>query len=369
MTDYLLEIGSEELPYSFIPSAMEQLKNIFSCFLTEARISYSEVKTYGTPRRLSVIVKNIGLSQPDIVKTVKGPPAKISYTDNGEFTQAALGFAKKNNIDPAKFYKDSVAGVEYLFADIEEKGKNTGEVLEKVLPELILKLQGSHFMRWGDYEVKFSRPIRWIVSFLGDEEVKIRIADVESSRYSRGHRFSQDSKVLINSVDSYFDDLRKANVIVDQAIREKLIINSAQEAAKSINGTVKINPELLKEVTYLVEYPTPVIGNFEKKYLVIPKEVIITVMASHQRYFPVFDAKGNLLNSFITISNAVKPSALENITRGNERVIRARLDDAIFFYTEDTDRRLESRVEDLKGVTFQKGLGTLFEKMNRIPRP
>jgi len=366
VANYLLEIGTEELPYKFIPSAMEQLKECCSKAFEENRISYKNITIYGTPRRLAVIVEDIAESQPTFEQVMKGPPAKVAFDENGNLTQAGLGFAKKQNVNPENLYKESVGNVEYVFAKVKEEGRKTAEVLKDLVPNIVLKLQGSHFMRWADLEVKFSRPIRWIVSLMNQEEVKIRIADVESTRCSRGHRFYGEKEVQINSPDTYAEDLYKAHVIVDPAKRREEVMKQASDIAKSVNGNVHLNPELVDEVTYIVEWPYPSLGSFDKKYLVIPKDVIVTVMAAHQRYFPVFDTNGQLLNHFITMANTNEPSALENIKRGNERVLKARLDDAIFFYTEDTRRTLESRVEDLKGVTFQKGLGTIYDKVSRM---
>ncbi|OGH97367.1 MAG: glycine--tRNA ligase subunit beta [Candidatus Melainabacteria bacterium GWF2_32_7] len=366
MTKYLIEIGTEELPYKFIPSAMEQLKESLAKAFEGNRISYKDIKTYGTPRRLAVIVEDITESQPNVEKVIKGPPTKAAFNGNGKITQAGIGFAKKQNVNPEDLYKESVGNVEYVFAKVKEEGRKTGEVLKDIIPDIILRLQGSHFMRWGDLEVRFSRPIRWLVSLMDNEEVKIKIADIESTRCSQGHRFYNNKEVEITSPDSYMEDLYKTQVIIDTVKRREEIIKQASNIAKSVNGNVHLNPELVDEVTYIVEWPHPILGSFDKKYLVIPKDVIVTVMAAHQRYFPVFAENGQLLNYFITMANNDASKALENIKRGNERVLKARLDDAIFFYTEDTRRTLESRIEDLKGVTFQKGLGTIHDKVSRI---
>jgi glycyl-tRNA synthetase beta chain len=255
-------------------------------------------------------------------------------------------------------------GVEYIYAHIEEKGKLTAEVLSKVVYDIILSLQGPHFMRWADLDIKFSRPIRWIVSLLDGNEVKIRIGDVESSRFTRGHRFYQNKEIEIYSPDGYFDALYNAKVIVDAERRKLAVVKAAKETAASINAEVRIEEELLKEVTNLVEWPVPVLGSFDKRYLEIPDMVNITVMASHQRYFPLYDQAGNLLNNFITTANYLGNN-FDNIKRGNERVIKARLDDAIFFYKEDSKKTLEQRVQDLKGITFQKGLGSIYDKVER----
>ncbi len=365
VSKYLIEIGTEELPYKFIPSALEQLKTAFKKALSENRIEFQEIKTYGTPRRLTVIVEDITSSQPDIKKELKGPPAKIAFDENGNLSQAGLGFAKKQNIDTNAIYKKDIKGVEYLFANVEEKGKSTGEVLSALVPNIVLKLQGSHFMRWGDFDIKFSRPIRWILSLLDSQEVKVQIENVESSKYTRGHRFYEEKEIEINNPEEYFDVLYKAKVIVDQEKRLAEVEKKAKEAAEKAGATVKFDPELLKEVTYILEWPVPVIGDFDKKYLEIPDDVTVTVMASHQRYFPLYDDEGKLLNRFITMANYIG-DAFDNIKAGNERVIRARLDDAIFFYQEDNKKTLESRLEQLKGVTFQKSLGSVYDKVNRI---
>ena len=366
MTKYLLEIGTEELPYKFIPSAMEQLKEQFYKKLEDNRVKFENIITYGAPRRLCVIIEGLTESQPDLIKKIKGPPAKVAFDIEGNLTPAGTGFANKQGINPKDIYKEAVSGVEYIFAEVCDKGRKTTEVFQDLVPEIIFGLQGTHFMRWADLDVKFSRPIRWIVSLMDTEEVKINIADIVSTRSSRGHRFYIDKKINISSSDTYLDDLYNAKVIVDQKRRYEEVIKQAENIAKSVNGKVYLDPGLVEEVTYIVEWPVPVLGSFDKKYLVIPKDVIVCVMASHQRYFPVFSQDGkNLLNHFITMAN-YQGSDFDNIKRGNERVIKARLDDAIFFYTEDTKRTLESRIEDLKGVTFQKGLGTIHDKTSRI---
>lgn len=366
MTKYLLEIGTEELPYKFIPSAMEQLKEQFGKKLEDNRVEYKNITTYGAPRRLSVIVDGLSESQPDLIRKIKGPPSKVAFDAEGKLTPAGFGFAKKQGISTDTIIKEEVGGIEYIFAEICDKGKTTAEVLQNMVPDITLNLQGSHFMRWADLDEKFSRPIRWIVSLLNTEEVTIEIANIKSTRYSRGHRFYKDKEINISSPDTYIEDLYNAKVIVDPQKRHEEIIKQAENIAKSVDGNVHLDPGLVEEVTYITEWPVPVIGSFDKKYLVIPKEVIICVMASHQRYFPVFTQDGKeLLNYFITMAN-YEGSDFDNIKRGNERVIKARLDDAIFFYTEDTKRSLVSRVEDLKGVTFQKGLGTIHDKTSRI---
>ena len=362
---YLLEIGAEELPYKFISSALNQLKESLLRILEENKIGFNDITTYGTPRRLCVIIDGISESQPDLVSEIKGPPANIAFDANGNLTNAALGFAKKQNINPEAFSKKEISGVEYLYASIKQEGKPTEDVLKNIIPEMILKIQGARFMRWADLDIKFSRPIRWIVSILDDKEVKIKIGNVESSAYSRGHRFSENKLVKIERPDTYLENLYNAQVIADPEKRKNKIMDLLTEAGKSKDGFVKIEADLLEEVTNLVEWPTTVIGSFDEKYLEVTNDVIVCVLAHHQRYFPIYNKDEKLLNYFITIANHDE-SNIDNIRKGNEKVVKPRLDDAIFFYKEDTKKPLESKVEDLKGVTFQKGLGSVHDKMNRI---
>ena len=359
MNKYLLEIGTEELAYKFIPSAMEQLKTEFAKSLDENEIKYSDIKTYATPRRLAVIIDGLPEKQDDVEKNIKGPIANIAYDENNNLTKAALGFASKNNVKPENLYlKDN-----YIWAKIEQTGKQTKEILKSIAPEIISKLKGTHFMRWADLDIKFQRPIRWIVSLLNNEIIEFEYANIKSSNISRGHRFSK-SEVKIDSPGNYLETLEKVNVIADVDKRKETIIRLAKEKAQEINAEIAIDEDLLDEVTYITEWPIPVICSFEEKYLQIPEKVAVTVMAVHQRYFPLYK-DGKLLNKFITISNYVG-NTFENIQAGNERVVKARLEDAVFFVHEDTQKPLISYLEDLKGVTFQKGFGSVYDKTQRI---
>ncbi len=359
MNKYLLEIGTEELAYKFIPSAMEQLKTEFAKSLEENEIKYNTIKTYATPRRLTVIIDGLPDKQDDVEKNIKGPIANIAYDENNNLTKAALGFASKNNVNPENLYlKDN-----YVWAKIEQTGKLTKDILKSIAPEIISKLKGTHFMRWADLDIKFQRPIRWIVSLLNNEIIEFDYANVKASNISRGHRFSK-TEVKIDSPDNYLETLEKANVIADVEKRKETIIRLAKEKAQEINADIVIDEDLLDEVTFITEWPIPVICSFEEKYLQIPEKVAVTVMAVHQRYFPLYK-DGKLLNRFITISNYVG-NTFDNIKAGNERVVKARLEDAVFFVHEDTQKPLISYLEDLKGVTFQKGFGSVYDKTQRI---
>lgn len=359
MSKYLLEIGTEELPYRFIPSAVNQLKKLFEDFLNENKVGFSDVKVYATPRRLAVIVDGLESKSPDEVKVVKGPIKKVAYDENGNLSKAGLGFANKNGVSPEELYIEN----DYLHAKIQIKGKSIIDLLQENVPALVLKLQGSHFMRWADNEEKFSRPIRWIVSILDKEEVKIKIIDKESSNLSRGHRFAQQS-VVIGHPDDYVELMRNCCVIVDQNERRQRIIDRAKSEAAKYGAEPYYTEDLLDEVTYITEYPVPAVCDFSEEYLKLPEELVVTVMAVHQRYFALYK-DGKLINKFITMTNYLGDE-FENIKAGNVRVIKARLDDAVFFFNEDTKKPLEAYVEDLKGITFQKGMGSMFDKAQRL---
>ena len=359
MSKYLLEIGVEELPYKFIPSAIKQLKDSFGKFLNESNIGFENINVMATPRRLAVIIEGLADAQPDSEKVFKGPIKKIAYDENGNLSRAGEGFAKKNNINPKDLYVEG----DYVYAKVFNKGKSTTELLPEKIPNLILKLQGSHFMRWSTHDEKFSRPIRWIVSIYNNEELPVQILDIKSSKFSRGHR-SYTEPVEIKNIDDYKDELRKAYVIVDQNERQAKIVELAKQESEKIGATTRISADLLEEVTYICEWPVAVVCNFDEEFLTIPDEVTITVMESHQRYFALFK-DGKLTNKFITIANYIGDD-FSNIRAGNLRVIKARLDDAVFFVKNDTKKPLEDYVENLKGMTFQKGMGSVYDKTQRI---
>ncbi len=359
MNKYLLEIGTEELPYKFISGAIEQLKTGFEKALEENKITFSGIKTFATPRRLTLVIEGLPIKQEDVEKVIKGPIANIAYDENDQLTKAAIGFAIKNGVDPSALFKQD----NYVWAKVEQKGKVTADVLKEVVPSVVLKLKGSHFMRWADLDVKFQRPIRWIVSLFNNEKIEVQIADIKSSNISRGHRSTSDS-IEITDIDKYEDILYSVNVIADADKRKAQIVKLAKAKASEIGADIVIEDELLDEVTYLTEWPVPIVCGFEEKYLDIPEKVTVTVMASHQRYFPLYK-NGKLLNKFITIANYTG-DAFDNIRAGNERVVTARLEDAIFFFKEDTQKPLESKLEALKGVTFQKGLGSVYDKTQRV---
>ena len=360
MSKYLLEVGCEELPYKFIPSAIQQLKTGFENFLNSNKVVFEKVDVYATPRRLAVIVSGLEKQSKDEEKIVKGPIKKVAYDENGNLTRAGEGFCKKNGISPEDLYIEN----DYIHAKIVIKGKSIVELLKDNVPAIVLKLQGSHFMRWAENEVKFSRPIRWIVSILDNEEVKIKIIDRESSNVTRGHRFAEEKEAVITSPDDYIEILRKHNVIVNQDERKQLIIERAKEEAAKLGAEPYYTDDLLEEVTFITEYPVPAVCEFSTEYLKLPEELVVTVMAVHQRYFALYK-DGKLINKFITMTNYLGQN-FENVAAGNVRVIKARLDDAVFFFNEDTKKQLVDYVEDIKGITFQKGMGSMYDKAQRL---
>ncbi len=359
MSTYLLEVGTEELPYKFIPQAIEQLNREFKTFLNDNKVKYSDIKVYATPRRLAVIIDGLENKTSDEEKIIKGPIQKVAFDEKGNLTKAGEGFARKNGLTKDDLYIED----NYVHAKIVIKGKPISELLQENVPSIFMKLQGSHFMRWGYNDEKFSRPIKWIVSVLDKDEVKIKIIDKESSIYSRGHRFSEQ-KVLIENPKDYLDTMRKVYVIADQNERKQIIVEKAREEAAKLGAVPYYTDDLLEEVTFITEYPVPVVCEFDPRYLDIPEEVTVTVMAVHQRYFALHK-EGKLINKFITMTNYIGDE-FKNIKAGNVRVIKARLDDAVFFFNEDTKKPLVDYVEALKGVTFQKGMGTMYDKTQRL---
>ena len=361
MSKYLLEVGVEELPYKFIPMAISQLESGFKSFLESNNIEYKNIKVMATPRRLAVVIDGLSGAQPDTEKTVKGPIATVAYDENKNLTPAGMGFAKKNGVEPNDLYVED----NYVYAKISIKGKYTKELLQENVPLIFSKLQGPHFMRWGANDVKFSRPIRWVLSILDCEQVPIKIIDKESSNITNGHRFSKQN-IEIHNPDEYIDRLREAYVIVDQNERREKILELTNKEAEKLGAKTKISEDLLEEVTFIVEYPVAVVCSFDEEFLTIPQEVAVTVMETHQRYFALYQKDtGKLINKFVTITNYIG-NEFENIKAGNLRVIKARLDDAVFFFNEDTKKPLESYVENLKGMTFQKGMGSVYDKTQRI---
>lgn len=365
MRNYLLEIGTENLPVEFQSSAELQLSELLASRLKEERLDFKVIKTFSTPRRLALIINDLAHQQTDDVKVIKGPPANVGFKD-GSPTPAVEGFARKFNLNVDQLKIEKYDNTEYIIANVEEKGRDSKEILQQIIPEIILNLKGSYFMRWEDLDVRFSRPIRWITSVIESESLPVNVANVTSTPNSYGHRFLSPGIVELTSPEEYQDKLREAFVIVDPDERRSTILKQLEAIASGVGGIIIPNEKLLDIVNNLVEWPVASLGEFDRSYLNIPHEVITTVMAVHQKYFPIYDIeRKTLLNYFICVNNR-NGSNVDNIIKGNQRVLKARLEDATFYYNEDNKTTLAAKVELLKGITFQKGLGTMHQKMERI---
>jgi glycyl-tRNA synthetase beta chain len=368
---FLLEIGTEELPASFVSSAIRQWQEIVPKTLAEQMLSSTAIAVYGTPRRLAVLIEGLPAKQSDREEEIKGPPASAAFKD-GKPTKAAEGFANKQGVAVKDFVVRSTDKGDFVFVQKKTLGRATAEILKELVFQWIVKLEGKRFMRWGDGDFRFSRPIRWIVALLDKEILPLELSNnstvLKSDRISRGHRILHPDPVSIPQASAYLECLRAASVEADPEVRRDRIQQQITTAAKQIDGVAEMPGDLLEEVINLVEYPTAIVGKFDSEFLNLPAEVISTVMVTHQRYFPVKSAKKKknvLLANFITISNG-DPAKSEIIAAGNGRVIRARLADAQFFYKADCDQPLDNYLPELANVTFQEGLGTMRDKVDRI---
>lgn len=361
---FLLEIGLEELPARFILPASKQLAELMEEMLAEARIGFSGFDVYSSPRRLALKINDIAERQEDLAQEVKGPPKNIAYKD-GQPTKALEGFARSQGVGVDDLFVKTLGNAEYLFANKFVKGLPTKEVLAEMLPKVITGLSFPKNMRWGDCELRYARPLRWAVALLDQEVVPFTIENVVSGNTSYGHRQLSQGRVTIEHPDKYLETLKSVYVIADFDLRREIIRKQVDNLAAQIGGKVLPDEALLDEVTNLVEYPTAFLGSFPEEYLDIPMEVLVTSMKEHQRYFPVFAQDGKLLPRFIGVRNGAD-NQLDLVTAGNEKVLNARLADAKFFYEEDSKQPLENYVERLKSVVFQDGLGTIYDKVNRI---
>ena len=359
--DLLLEIGTEEVPAHVMPHLLADLKRLAGEMFAERRLAYESLRTVGTPRRAALIVTGLAERQEDVSTETRGPSVAIAFDAEGNPTKAGAGFARGQGIDPA----DLIQRDGYVYASVHEKGAETAALLTELLPELIRAIPLPNSMRWGDLDFRFIRPIRWIVALYGTEVVPFTLANVTSGNTSHGHRTLAPAEFVIASPADYEAACEKAYIIVDPERRRAMITEQIMETAKACGGTAEITPDLLEEVLYLVEYPTALSGAFEEKYLALPAETVITPMRDHQRYFPVKAADGSLLPVFITVRNGGREH-LDVVAHGNERVLRARLADAQFFFDEDRKKSLAEHREKLKTVVFQQGLGSMYEKTERL---
>ncbi|HLO86756.1 MAG TPA: glycine--tRNA ligase subunit beta [Nostocaceae cyanobacterium] len=370
MPAFLLEVGTEELPASFLSDAIKQWQSKIPASLEENILQAEAIEVYGTPRRLAVLITGLPSQQPDREEEVKGPPAQAAFKD-GQPTQAAVGFAKKQGVDVTTLEVRPTEKGDFIFVKKSIPGRPVAEILTDLVPNWVWNLEGKRLMRWGSGDARFSRPIRWLVALLDGEVLPLELQNgektVKSDRTSQAHRVLHPEAVTIPHAEKYVNTLRDAFVDVVPSERTTTITAQVQAAVNKLGGYVEIYPDLLEEVTNLVEWPTAVIGKFEDEFLKLPTEVSTTVMVSHQRYFPVFKTaeQKELLPYFVTISNG-DPAKSDIIAVGNERVIRARLADGRFFYDADLAKPLENFLPQLETVTFQEDLGSLRAKVDRI---
>ena len=360
--ELLLEIGTEEIPSAFLPKAIKDMDDIIRKELSHRRIQHGDIKTMATPRRLCLCVANLSSKQEDQLLEKIGPAKRVAFDENGNPTKAATGFAAGQGIDASELEVVTTEKGEYICARKKIAGGDTRALLPEILTKLITSLPFKKSMRWSDLEIRFARPIHWILALYGDETIPFVIGNIASGDRSYGHRFMSSKSFKVKNMKDYITNCKKHFVIVDPEERRKIILAEAEKTAKTVNGKIFYTEDLLEIVTYLVEYPTAVCGSFDSEYLKLPKEVLTTSMISHQKYFPVVDEKGNLLPYFITINNTLArdPSV---VARGNEKVIRARLSDAKFFFEEDQKKPLDHHFEKLNQVVFHTQLGTSYEKV------
>jgi glycyl-tRNA synthetase beta chain len=364
--EFFLEIGTEEIPSRFIIPALEKMKELFAALLASGRVSSKgEIRAYGTPRRLVLSAPALDERQADVSREVLGPPKKVAFDAEGRPTKAALVFAEKNNVSVDSLSVKSTEKGEYVLARIDEKGGDTAAWLRQVLPGYILSIPFPKSMRWMDKDIRFARPIHWIVALFGGVVMDFELNGIKGGNLSRGHRFMSPGAFLVKDTKSYMSQTEPNYIVIDPEARKQRILKQTEDLARSKDGKVLDDPGLVEEVANLVEYPIAVMGSFNKDFLRVPKEILITAMREHQRYFSIVDGQGSLLPYFITISNT-KAEDMDVVRAGNERVLAARLSDAAYFYDHDVKVPLAGRVEGLKKVTYQEKLGTLYDKTERV---
>jgi len=360
---YLLEIGLEEMPAHVVTPSILQLKERMTTFLKDERLTFDQIKTFSTPRRLTLQVEGLADKQADVKKEVRGPAKKIAQDADGNWTKAAIGFSKGQGASTDDIVFKEIKGTPYVFVQTFTAGKPASEVLTGV-KEVITKMNFPTMMKWSTFSFKYIRPIRWLVSLLDDEIVPIDILDVQAGRQTRGHRFLGHD-VTLKQASDYEAALDQEFVIADAAKRKAKIRKQIAALAQEHHWQIVVNEDLLEEVNNLVEYPTAFAGDFDTKYLPIPDEVLITSMRDHQRFFYVTDADDNLLPHFVSVRNG-NAENLQNVVLGNQKVLTARLEDAAFFFHEDQQHSIQEYVERLKKVSFHDKIGTMYEKMQRV---
>ena len=364
-SEFLLEIGTEEIPARFIPPAMEEMAASFRKKLAQERLEVGEIITWGTPRRLTLVARDMAEAQSEVTQEMVGPPKAVAYGPDGKPTKALSGFAKAQGVAVEELIEVETPRGVYLAVKRRTSGQPASQRLQEFLPEFILGLSFPKSMRWGSQKITFARPIHWILARFAGQVIAFPLGDVVSGGATYGHRFLSPGPLEVTDAASYVAGLKDASVIVDPAARRTRLEVDLKEAAAGVGGEVVPNPGLLEENTFLVEFPSVVCGHFEEKFLALPDEVLITSMREHQRYFSLRGKDGKLLPHFLAVNNTLARNP-DLVRQGHERVLRARLSDAMYFYQVDSKVPLENRVKDLKGVVFHSLLGTSYDKMERF---
>jgi len=367
METLLLEIGTEEIPAGYIEPALDVISSMLLKKMTDARIDHGSARIFATPRRLAVEVKKVAAKQKSLISEVVGPPEKVGFNEKGQPTVAAKKFAEKVGVSVnALMVKDTSKG-RYLCAKVTERGLSTRTLLKNILPEVILATPFPKTMKWAELDIQFARPIHSILALLGENVISFSLGDIKSGRYTYGHYFMNNTKLKISSPKDYIKTLRSAKVLVDLQGRKKSLEKEINKVAKKVGGKILPDDELVDIVKNLVEYPVATVGKFDKEFLEVPSEILITAMREHQKYFAVIDSKGDLMPCFVAVNNT-RTKDMNLVATGHEWVLRARLADAQFFYKSDLEYSSKDRVEKLKGVLFQAKLGSMYEKVERLQK-
>ncbi len=365
MPDLLLEIGAEEMPVTAVLPALEQMKNTIAGGLNKLRLTYGDIETYGTPRRLAILVRGVAERQPDQEVEYKGPPAERAFSEDGQATNAAYGFAKARGVDVKDLSIKETDNGTFVAVTVREEGRPAGDVLPQLLEDTVTSLNFPKTMRWGDLDMRFVRPIRWLVGLLDEQIIEFSVAGLTSGRESRGHRKLASGPVVFAQAADYVEALEAAFVIADHRRRREMIVRQAQAAAAEFNGVAVLHDDVVDENNFLVEWPLCVIGSFDERFLKLPDAVSAMVMEKHQSYFPVAARDGALMAKFIFVGN-MSEKAADVVRAGNEKVIAARLADGEFYITEDTKITPDAALMKLRRVTFIEKLGTLYDKVERL---
>ncbi len=363
--EMLIEIGTEEIPAAFMPGILASFRELMEQELANSRIACGDIQTCGTPRRIVLMARDVAALQKDLVSKKIGPAKRVAFDADGNPTKAAIGFARGQGIDVDGLGTVATEKGEYVCAEIKEQGRETAALLPEMLPAVIGRLSFPKSMRWGDLDLRFARPIHWIVALFGGSVVPFTLGTVPSGAVTYGHRFMSPGPVEVSGIDTYLREMKNAHVAISPDERRADILDCIRDLAESAGGVPDEDQALLDEVSWLVEQPHPVLCRFSEAFLALPREVLLTTMKKHQRYFPVLDGGGTPLPCFIAVNNT-KPENSSVVVSGHERVLRARLSDAQFFYTEDRKKPLDIMTDNLKTVVFQAKLGTSYEKVIRF---